>query len=111
MSVAYLVIYEGQPEDRDAFLQYYVEKHLPLIWTWPHIRKVEVALSAPHEDALANPSAIFMIARFLFVSLADLNAALRSPQRQQARADSHNFPPFHGTMRHLAVEMIDVPET
>ena len=42
MSVAYLVIYEGQPEDPEAFLRYYVEKHVPLLWAFPGIRGVEV---------------------------------------------------------------------
>ncbi|MCI0575201.1 MAG: EthD family reductase [Chloroflexi bacterium] len=103
MSVAYLVIYEGEPQDREAFLRYYVEQHLPIIWTWPKIRRVEVELGVEAGDPLANPAGVFMIARFSFDSLEDLRAALQSPQRQHAREDSRHFPPFHGAMRHQAV--------
>ena len=42
MSAAYLVIYEGRPEDPEAFLKYYVEKHAPLVWAFPRIRRVEI---------------------------------------------------------------------
>lgn len=109
MSVSYLVIYEGEPEEPKAFLDYYINHHLPIIWTWPNIRSVEVALRCESGDALANPTEIFMIARFTFDSLDDLHSALQSPERARAREDSHNFPPFKGTMRHQAVEVIDVP--
>lgn len=110
MSVAYLVIYEGEPEDREAFLNYYIEKHLPIIWTWPHIRQIEVVLGVEGGDALAHPGNLFMIARFLFDNLDDLRAALQSPQRHRAREDSVNFPLFQGTMRHQAVRILDVPK-
>ena len=109
MSAAYLVIYEGQPENREAFLHYYIEEHLPIIWTWPKVRQVEVAMGEEGGDALANPSGVFMIARFLFDNLEDLRAALQSPQRLHAREDSANFPPFQGNVYHQAVSIIDVP--
>jgi uncharacterized protein (TIGR02118 family) len=109
MSVAYLVIYEGEPEDRAAFLRYYTDHHLPLIWTWPKIRKAELELRAEAADAWANPSDIFMIARFTFDTLADLQAALDSDARQQAKSDRERFPVFNGTRTHQAVEIIDVP--
>jgi uncharacterized protein (TIGR02118 family) len=106
---AYLVIYEGAPADRHAFLDYYINHHLPIIWTWPGVRKVEVALGAEGKDSLANPAGIFLIARFTFDNLQDLQAALQSEARQRAREDSKNFPTFHGTMRHQAVEIVNVP--
>jgi len=109
MSVAYLVIYEGSPEDPDAFIDYYINQHLPIIWTWPQIRTVEVDLSTEGGDALANPTDVFMIARFIFDTIDDLNAALVSPERRLAREDSHNFPPFQGKVCHQAVRIIDVP--
>ena len=110
MSVAYLVIYEGEPEDRETFLDYYINHHLPIIWTWPHIQGIELDLRAEGGDPLANPSNIFMIVRFIFNTLEDLQTALRSPERYQARYDSHNFPRFIGAMKHQAVEVIDVPK-
>ena len=109
MSVAYLVIYEGSPENPDAFIDYYISHHLPIIWTWPQIRSIEVDLSTEESDALANPTDVFMIARFIFDTMDDLQAALASPERILAREDSYNFPPFQGKMSHQAVRIIDVP--
>lgn len=109
MSVAYLVIYEGNPKDPDAFIDYYINHHLPIIWTWPRIRSIEVDLSAEGGDALANPTDVFMIARFIFDTIDDLQTALASPERVLAREDSHNFPPFQGKMCHQAVRILNVP--
>ena len=99
MSFAYLVIYQGQPQDPDAFLKYYLDHHIPIVWTFPEIRTVEVERGVDGED-------IFMIARFTFDSLADLNVAIHSPQREAARRDMENFPPFTGTIRRQAVEIL-----
>lgn len=111
MTAAYLVIYEGKPEDPDAFLHYYVEHHLPLIWRWPKIRSVELELRADAADAWAEPSDVFMIARFVFDSLADLQAALDSDARRVARNDRDHFPVFNGNRYHQAVEILDVPRS
>lgn len=108
MRAAYLVIYEGRPEDPDEFLRYYVEHHVPIIWTWPRIRGVELQLGAPSGDRVVSVGEIFMIARFCFANLADLRAALASEGREQARADRRNFPPFSGTVTHQAVELREV---
>ena len=80
MSFAYLVIYQGRPEDPEAFLRYYIAHHLPIVWTFPNIRKVEVERGVDGGD-------VFMIARFTFDSLADLKTAIHSPQREAARRD------------------------
>jgi uncharacterized protein (TIGR02118 family) len=109
MSSAYLVIYEGKPEDPQAFLDYYVEHHLPIIWTWPKIRAIELELSQDGQDPSSTTGGVFMVARFLFDSLEDLRAALRSPGRERARADRDNLPTFNGTVRHQAVEIQEVP--
>ncbi|WP_432838725.1 EthD family reductase [Dactylosporangium sp. CA-092794] len=101
MTAAYLVIYEGRPQDPGAFLQYYIDTHVPIIWTWPSIRNVELELGDDGGD-------FFMIARFTFDSIQDLRAALTSPQREHARADREQFPPFHGTIRHQAVRIRQV---
>ena len=106
---AYLVIYEGRPEDPEAFLRFYIEEHLPIIWSWPKIRGIELELGAEGGDPYANEAGVFMVARFLFDSLEDLRAALRSEGRERARQDRVNFPPFHGRVRHQAVEILEVP--
>lgn len=99
MTAAYLVIYEGEPADDEAFLNYYLDVHVPIIWTWPRIRGVEVQRGRDGGD-------VFMIARFTFDSLKDVRMALASPGRQRAREDREHFPRFDGTIRHQAVEVV-----
>ena len=102
MSFAYLVIYEVTPENPDQFLKYYIEKHLPIVWTFPNIRRVEVERGVDGGD-------FFMIARFTFDSLKDLRVAITSEERTRARADMQNFPEYTGRVRHQAVEIVEVP--
>ena len=102
MSAAYLVIYEGQPESPDKFLRYYIEKHLPIVWAFPKIRRIEV-------ERGVNGGDFFMIARLTFDTIEDLHAAINSEQRERARADMKNFPPLRGTVRHRAVEIMEIP--
>jgi len=100
MSAAYLVFYEGRSSDSDAFVRYYLEHHVPIIWTWPGIRNVEVARGVDGGD-------FALIARFTFDSLDDLRLAINSEERATARADMANFPPFEGVVRHQAVELLE----
>jgi uncharacterized protein (TIGR02118 family) len=102
MSVAFLVIYEGRPEDPDAFLRYYVDKHVPIVWTFPEIRGVEIERGVDGGD-------FFMITRLIFDTIEDLRIAINSKERERARADMENFPPFEGTVRRQAVEILDMP--
>lgn len=96
MSVAHLVVYEGYPEDREEFLRYYIGSHIPIIWTWPLIRDIEI-------DLAEEGSELFMIARFSFDNAEDLEAAMDSEERRRAREDRDNLPAFHGSVSHHAV--------
>lgn len=101
MRVAYLVIYEGRPEDPDAFLRYYVERHVPLVWAFPKIRGVEVQRGVDGGD-------FFMITRLTFDSIEDLRQATQSEERARAREDMKKFPAFKGIVRRQAVEILEV---
>jgi uncharacterized protein (TIGR02118 family) len=101
MSAAVLVVYDGKADDPEQFLRYYIDHHLPLVWAFPRIRRVQVERVAEGD--------VLMIARLLFDTAADAKAALQSPERLRARADMANFPPFSGTIRHQIVEVIEVP--
>jgi uncharacterized protein (TIGR02118 family) len=103
MSYAYLVIYEGKCEDPGLFLNYYVNEHLPIVWTFPKIRRVEVHRGTENR-------AFFLMTRLTFDTLEELRAAVKSPQRKKARADMANFPPFQGQVRHHTVEILDIPK-
>ena len=102
MKYVYLVIYEGKPDNSQDFLRYYTEHHVPIVWTFPKIRGVEV-------ERGVDGGEIFMIARLMFDTLEDLRTAIVSPERERARADMANFPPFKGVIRRQAVEILEVP--
>ena len=101
MGFAYLVIYEGRPESPEDFLRYYLEKHIPIVWTFPRIRGIEIELGVDDGD-------FFMITRLLFDTLEDLRIAINSEQRAKAREDMKNFPPFQGAVRRQAVEIMEI---
>jgi uncharacterized protein (TIGR02118 family) len=101
MSFAYLVIYEVQPDNPEEFLRYYIDHHLPIVWTFPSIRNVEV-------ERGVDGGEVFMIARFTFDNLAELRAAISSPQRERARRDMENFPPYTGEVHRQAVEILTI---
>ncbi len=102
MSAAFLVIYEGQPEDPEAFLRYYVEKHVPLVWKFPKIRRIEIERGVDGGD-------FFMITRLTFDTIEDLRVAIHSKEREHARADMKKFPAFNGIVRRQAVEIMHMP--
>lgn len=98
MSAAYLVLYEGRPSDPDAFLRYYVEQHVPLVWKFPGIRDVAIELGHDGGD-------FFMVVRLVFDDLPTLRTAITSAARERARADMQDhFPPFEGRVRHQVTE-------
>src|SRR4030042_4974355 len=101
MSYADVVIYEGKPDDAGEFLRYYTEKHTPIVWTFPKIRRIEIERGVEGGD-------IFMIARLIFDTLEDLLGAIHSPERERARADMANFPPFKGVVRRQVVEILEI---
>lgn len=104
MSVAYLVMYEGKPEDPEAFLRYYVEKHVPLVWAFPKIRAIEVQRGLDGGEG----NAFFLIARLVFDSVEDLLSAVHSRERAVAREDMKNFPAFEGVVRREVVEILEM---
>jgi hypothetical protein len=50
-----------------------------------------------------RPGGTFLLAQMTFDTPADLDAALRSPARREARADFSRFPPFDGEVTHEAM--------
>ena len=101
MSFAYLIIYEGRPEDPEAFLNYYIEKHVPLVRNFQKIRDIEIQHGVDGGD-------FFMITSLTFDTLDDLHTAINSKERALARDDMDNFPPFKGRVRWQAVEIIEM---
>lgn len=104
MPVSYFVLYRGEADDGAAFVARYRDVHVPILKTWPGVREVIVHTAMPWIDPHSiEASGLLMMAQMLFDSRDDLERALRSPGRTEARADFHLFPPFRGAVLHQAV--------
>ena len=82
-----LVLY-NTPADPAAFDRYYQQTHIPLAKKIPGLRSY--VISNGPVQALAG-IAPHLIAILRFDSMADLNAALASPESKAAAADLSNF--------------------
>jgi uncharacterized protein (TIGR02118 family) len=88
--MAQLLVLYDRPADPAAFDRYYHERHIPIAKKIPGLRSYRV--SEGPVQALAG-NAPYMIATLDFDSMADLKAALASPEGQTASADVPNFAP------------------
>ena len=100
----YVVTYEGEAEDANAWLSHYLAHHPVIMARFPGIRAIMVAsridwcsgVGWPRETALQRN-------RVVFDDPVALDAALASPVRHEMRADFHALPPFHGRNTHYAM--------
>jgi uncharacterized protein (TIGR02118 family) len=104
MTVSYYVRYHGEAEDTDAFLAYYRDVHVPQLLRFPGIRSVILHHAAASADPFpVNPGGDLLLAEMVFDSARDLDDALASEARAEARADFASFPRFDGTVTHQAM--------
>jgi len=82
-----LVLY-NTPADPAAFDRYYRDTHIPIARKIPGLRSFSI--SRGPVQALAG-TAPYLVAILSFDSMADLNAALTSPEGQAAAADLPKF--------------------
>jgi len=82
-----LVIY-NTPTDPAAFDRYYRETHIPLAHKIPGLRSFSISKGPIQALAGAAPH---LVAILNFDTMADLHAALASPEGQAAAADLPNF--------------------
>jgi uncharacterized protein (TIGR02118 family) len=82
-----LVLYYP-PADPAAFDKYYHETHIPIAKRIPGLRTYTVSTAPP--NVLAG-NAVHLVAELTFDSMADVNAALASPEGQATAADLSNF--------------------
>ena len=103
MSVSYFVRYEGAAENRAEFLRYYREHHAPILARFPGIRRIILHLPIEWQESLpVNPDHFVLLAQMVFDTQQDLDRALQSPARAEARVDFAHFPPFEGFVYHQA---------
>ena len=104
MTVSYFVRYDIVPSSEKAFLEYYRTRHVPILARWPGMRRVVLYTGVAAKDSLqVNEGKTFLLAQLEFESQADLERAMQSPQRAEARLDFQEFPPFAGTVTHQAM--------
>lgn len=102
--VSYFVRYRGNSPQPAAFLAYYRERHAQLLKQFPAIHSLVLHTPASFQDPFPiRRGGTMLLAQMIFDSAADLNAALRSDARRQARDDFSKFPQFDGEVTHEAL--------
>ena len=86
--MAQLLVLYGTPTDPAAFERHYHRTHIPLAQNIPGLRKYAISQGPVH--ALAG-TAPHLVATLDFDSLADIQAALATPEGQAAAGDLPNF--------------------
>lgn len=105
MSVSYFVRYEGRAENPAAFMNYYRHHHAPILARWPGIRRLVLHQPLNSQDPFpVNADCFSLLVQMVFDNSADLEAALQSPERGEARQDFAHFPTFQGSVFHQAAE-------
>ena len=102
--VSYFVRYRGTANDPEGFHAYYEREHAGVLRQFPRIRALVLHLPAGADDPFpVRAGDTFLLAQMQFDSIGDLDAALRSPARRQAREDFLQFPQFTGEITHEAM--------
>jgi uncharacterized protein (TIGR02118 family) len=100
----YLVAYQGEADDLNAWLGHYLDSHIPVMTRFPGLRELEVYTRLDWISALPWRRVNFMQRNKVAFDSADaLTAALHSPVRHEMRADFKTFPPFTGPVTHFAM--------
>lgn len=86
--VVKLTVLFGQPEDPEAFEEYYTNSHLPLAAKIPNVRRFE---SGKMNAVDGGESPYYRIAELWFESAERMGEAMSSPEGEAAGADLPNF--------------------
>jgi len=102
--VSYFVRYSGTSPDPAAFQAHYETQHAAILRRFTNIRSLILHRPAPWNDPFpVRRGESMLLAQMTFDSAADLDAALRSQARREARDDFYRFPPFEGEVTHEAM--------
>ena len=105
----YLVAYEGEAEDLNAWLAHYIADHPPIMARFPGIRQIEIYTCIDWCGLLPWPRVRHMQRnKVVFDSPAALTSALNSPVRHDMRASFGRFPPFTGPITHFPMATMTV---
>jgi uncharacterized protein (TIGR02118 family) len=102
--VSYFVRYRGSSPDPDKFLRHYETRHAGILKAFPGIRGLTLHTPCDWRDPFpVQRAGSLLLAQMTFDSAADLDQALRSQARRDAREDFGRFPPFTGEVTHEAM--------
>jgi hypothetical protein len=100
----YLVSYEGEAEDLNAWHAHYLENHTRHMAMFPKIRELEIYTRLDWVSRAPWRLLHFMQRnKVAFDSPDALQQALHSPVRHEMRADFRTFPAFSGPNNHFAM--------
>jgi hypothetical protein len=100
----YLVSYEGEAENINAWRDHYLVEHTRHMAEFPDIRELEVYTRLDWVSTLPWPRMNCMQRnKVAFDSAEALTRALDSPVRHRMREDFKAFPPFTGANTHYAM--------
>jgi hypothetical protein len=100
----YLVSYEGEAEDLNAWHTHYLEHHTKHMAMFPGIRELEIYTRLDWVSLQPWARLNFMQRnKVVFDSTDALKQALNSPVRHDMRADFKTFPKFTGPNNHYAM--------
>ena len=106
-SLSYWVEYTGPAEDENAWHEFYLDSHTPLLGRLPGIRAIEIYTPAVAVCGLHLPERRCMQRnKTVFDSAEAMDAAMKSPVREMLREDVTHFPPFSGAAHHFPFESI-----
>lgn len=109
MAVSYFVRYEGRSDTNAPFVEYYRNTHAAILARFPRIRKLVLHVPVEWSDPFPVRKGNFeLLAQMIFDSEKDLQAALESSARKEARDDFFNFPAFRGEIFHQAMASEEV---
>ncbi|BCW35922.1 ethyl tert-butyl ether degradation protein EthD [Arthrobacter sp. StoSoilA2] len=85
-----LIVLYPEPADRGAFIEYYESIHLPLAMKLPGLRSWRYSTNIS-PDPEGRPTPYFAIFEAEFNDVAELQAAMASPEGQAVAADVPNY--------------------
>ncbi|MBN3759445.1 EthD family reductase [Burkholderia sp. Ac-20365] len=103
----YLVSYEGEADDFNAWLTHYLTHHPPLMRQLPGIRELEIYTRIDYRSGLKHARSTAMQRnKVVFDDAESLGAALASAVRARMKEDFDAFPPYTGATPHYPMHSI-----
>ena len=102
--ISYFVRYRGSSSDPEAFREHYENQHAAILRRFPNIRALILHQPTSWNDPMpVRHGETFLLAQMKFDNAGELDAALASAARREAREDFHRFPAFSGEVFHEAM--------